>query len=102
YVDGYTGPIDVRMTSVRRVGLVGAEVSNVEFLVGGNELGAGIMGILGRNILSVADTEYDLAHGVVRLSVPKGDCDKTDFAYWAGQAPVVVVPLEEKDRRDTA
>ena len=102
-IEGYTGRIDAKRTRVERVGLLGAELPNVEFVVGGNELGAGIMGILGRNILSIADTEYDLAHGAVRLSFPKGECDKTNFAYWAGEAPVVVVPMDsEQHRADTA
>jgi predicted aspartyl protease/lipoprotein NlpI len=102
-VDGYTGRIEVKRTRVAKLGLLGEELSNVEFLVGGNELGAGIQGILGRNILSVADTEYDLAHGAVRLSFPKGDCDKTNFAHWAGDAPVITAPLERpRSREDTA
>ena len=100
-VEGYTGRIEARQTRVDKVGLLDAELTNVAFLVGGNELGAGIGGILGRNILSAADTEYDLANGVVRLILPKGECDKTNFAYWAGAAPVVVAPLEDQ-RRDTA
>ena len=101
-VHGYTGRIDARIARVAKVGLLDAELNNVEFLVGGNELNAGIMGILGRNILSLADTEYDLAHGVVRLSFPQGDCAKTNFAYWSGGAPVIEAPLErERDMRDT-
>ncbi len=102
-IEGYTGRVDAQMTRVDKVGLLGAQLNNVEFIVGGNELGAGIMGVLGRNILSVADTEYDLAHGVVRLSFPKGDCDKTVFAYWAGEAPVIEAALERGEHRgDTA
>lgn len=103
-IEGYTGKIEASLTRVEKVGLArDAEMPNVEFLVGGNELGAGIMGVLGRNILSVADTEYDLAHGVVRLNFPKGGCDKTNFAYWAGDAPVVVAPLDRNhNRSDTA
>jgi len=101
-IEGYTGRIEARQTLVEKVKLRDAELTNVPFLVGGNELGAGIGGILGRNILSSADTEYDLAHGVVRLSYPKGECDKTNFAHWAGEAPVVVAPLEEQRRADTA
>jgi tetratricopeptide (TPR) repeat protein/predicted aspartyl protease len=96
-IHGYTGRVDARLTRVEKVGLLKTELQNVEFIVGGNEIGAGIMGVLGRNILSMADTEYDLAHGAVRLSFPKGDCAKTDFAHWAGAAPVVVVPLEADD-----
>lgn len=102
-IEGYTGRIEARRTRVDRMGLRSAELRNVEFIVGGNELGAGIMGILGRNILAMADTEYDLAHGTVRLSFPQGACDETNFAYWAGEAPVVVVPLDRRQpRADTA
>jgi predicted aspartyl protease len=102
-LEGYTGPIEAKQTRVEKMGLLGAELTNVEFLVGGNELGAGIMGVLGRDILSMADTEYDLAQGVVRLSFPKGECDKTNLAYWAGEAPVIMVPLDwEQHRADTA
>ncbi|MCE9657943.1 MAG: retroviral-like aspartic protease family protein [Burkholderiales bacterium] len=102
-IEGYTGRIEAKLTRVEKVGLLTAELWNIEFLVGGNELGAGIMGIMGRNILSAGDTEYDLAHGVVRLSFPKGECDKTSFAYWAGEAPVIVAPLDrEQHREDSA
>ncbi|SEL86104.1 Tetratricopeptide repeat-containing protein [Roseateles sp. YR242] len=102
-LEGYTGAIEAQLTRVDRVGLRDAEMKRVEFIVGGNELGAGIMGILGRNILSVVDTEYDLAHGVIRLVSPGNDCEKSNMAYWAGDAPVVVVPLERsRGSRDTA
>jgi len=102
-IQGYTGRVDAKLTRVESMGLLGARLSNVEFVVGGNELGAGIMGVLGRNILSMADTEYDLAHGAVRLSFPKGECAKTNFAHWAGEAPVVEVPLDGGQyRKDTA
>jgi clan AA aspartic protease (TIGR02281 family) len=100
---GYTGSVEARKTRVEKVIFQRNELSNVEFIVGGNELGSGIQGIIGRNFLSMADAEYDLAHGVVRLMFPKGDCDETLFAYWAGEAPVVVVPLETSMRsQDTA
>ena len=102
-IRGYTGPIRARMTRVEKLGLLGSELKKVEFLVGGNELGAGIQGVLGRNILAAGDTEYDLAQGAVRLSFPKGECEKTNLAHWAGTAPVVVVPLNVPfASRDTA
>ena len=90
---GHTGAIQARLTKVEKVGLLGSTLSNIEFIVGGNELGSGIGGILGRNFLSMADTEYDLAHGVVRLAFPKGDCADTNLAYWAGDAPVIETEL---------
>lgn len=97
-IEGYTGSVDARMTKVEKVGLNGSELHGVEFIVGGNEMGSGIMGVLGRNFLSIGDTEYDLAHGVVRLMFPKGDCDKVNFAYWAGDAPVIETDLDNSNR----
>lgn len=96
-LQGYTGAIAAKLTSVEKVKLADAELSNVDFIVGGSELGEGIMGVLGRNILAKGDTEYDLAHGVVRLIFPKGDCKKANFAYWAGDAPIISVPLINND-----
>lgn len=98
-VRGITGDIEMKRTRVEKVGLLGATLPNVEFLVGGNELGAGIDGIIGRNFLSFGDTEYDLAHGVVLLSFPKGDCEDGHYAHWAGEAPVIVAPLQLQDRK---
>jgi len=90
---GMTGRIDFRVTRVERLGLQGSEINGVEFLVGGNEPGAGTMGLLGRNVLSVGDTEYDLANGFVRLMRPNADCADVGLAYWADKTPVVEVPL---------
>lgn len=101
-IEGHTGRLHARLTRVSKVEFNGVEIPNIEFLVGVNELGAGIMGVLGRNFLSVADTEYDLAHGIVRLMFPKGECQNFDFAYWAGNAPVNVVPLSIAEQGDTA
>lgn len=102
-VGGHTGDIEAKLTRVAKVGIQGAQLTDVEFIVGGNELGSGIMGILGRNFLSGADTEYDLAHGMVRLMFPIGDCQKTNLAYWAGEAPVIVESLSRpRNRQDTA
>ena len=93
-VYGITGAVEaLKVTTVKSVVLEKAEVPGIEFLVGGNEINAGIMGVLGRNFLSIADTEYDLAHGMVRLVLPKGDCERTSLAYWAGDAPVIETPL---------
>lgn len=96
---GYTGKVqDLRMTRVDKVSLQGSEIADVDFLVGGKELGSGIQGVLGRNFLSIADTEYDLAHGVVRLVFPKGECKATNLADWAGDAPVIVTALDSNVR----
>lgn len=97
-VTGYTGRVEAKLTRVDQVGLLGTKFPNVDFIVGGNELGSGIQGVLGRNFLSMADTEYDLAHGMVRLVFPKGDCGKLNLAYWAGEAPVIEAELLQSRR----
>lgn len=87
---GHAGSLEASRTWVKTLGFGSAELKNVLFVVGGNEHSNGIKGILGRNILALGDTEYDLAHGIVRLVFPKGDCEAVSMAYWAKDAPVIV------------
>lgn len=96
-VSGWAGAVEAKLAKVDEVKLQGTVLSGVDFLTGINELGSGIGGVLGRNFLSMADTEFDLAHGVVRLMFPKGDCKNNNMAYWAGDAPVIGAALEDAD-----
>lgn len=63
--------------------IANADVSNVEFLVSGNEVGAGSnnVGLIGQNFLEKWDVEYDLANGMIRLMKDEG-CHKALLAYW--------------------
>jgi len=97
-VEGITGAMDARVTTVERLQLIKGDIPRVDFIVGGNEPGAGTMGLLGRNFLSFTDTEYDLANGVIRLSFPSDDCKKANLAYWAGAAHVTELDLEPSYR----
>ena len=92
-VQGLDGKVDADMTTVKKLELLGSSIPDVQFIVGGSEMGAGSMGILGRDILSLVDTEYDLAHGVIRFVVPSEDCSNANMAYWAGTAPVSEIEL---------
>ena len=92
-IQGLTGGIEARVATVKRLQLRDGELPNVDFIIGGNDDGNGTLGLLGRNILSLADTEYDLAHGVVRLVFPDDGCANTNMAYWAGDQAVVELPL---------
>ena len=92
-VEGLTGRVDTRTTVVDKLKLFKGEIDHVEFVVGGNEPGAGTMGLMGRNILWFTDTEYDLAHGAIRFHFPNDDCAKVGMAYWAGSSPVTEVDL---------
>jgi tetratricopeptide (TPR) repeat protein len=84
------GRADVMYSSIKTLTLAGADLHNISFLVGGTEIGAGSVGLLGRNILHLADVEYDLAHGFIRLFEPK-DCAQTPLSYWTGSYSEVAV-----------
>jgi predicted aspartyl protease len=77
----------------------GALYHHVNFLVINTELDEGVAGLLGQNILNVADVEYDLPDGVVRLFKPTG-CDQTMLAYWAKPENVSVVDIRPFDPAD--
>ncbi len=69
--------------------------SHMDFIVGGNELGAGAQALLGQNFLLASDVEYDLANGAIRLIRPGAGCAHTDLAYWAKDQSISALPIEE-------
>jgi tetratricopeptide (TPR) repeat protein len=84
-VIGIGGAADVRVATVKEFSMVGITLKNVDFLVGGSEVGNA--GLLGQNLLERFDVEYDLATGAIRLFHTE-DCEHTLLAYWLapGQA----------------
>jgi tetratricopeptide (TPR) repeat protein len=93
-VEGIAGRAEVLTTRVERLTLKKTVIPNVEFIVGGNEPGAGAVGLLGQNFLAIADVDYDLGNGVIRIVYPGDDCKHAPLAYWAGSQPVVEIELE--------
>ncbi|GEM_PF-161786 len=89
-VVGIGGSADASVTTVRDFTLATIRLHGVEFVVAGSEVGAA--GLLGQNILRIADTEYDLASGTVRLWRPKG-CGKSVLAYWAKDQPLSLIDI---------
>jgi len=83
YGIGIGGTHRVEVVRIKDFGIVGQSLHNLEFLVGGSDTGNAL---IGRNILAIADTEFDLAHGSVKLFQAKG-CDKLGMAYWAAGKP---------------
>jgi tetratricopeptide (TPR) repeat protein/predicted aspartyl protease len=73
-------------------GLNGGTLHNVEFLVAAHSVSTGTDGLIGQNILGVADTEYDLANGIIRLMKVTG-CEGRPLAYWSGTQPVVELAI---------
>jgi len=58
--------------------ILGTTVDHVWFIVGGTDSGHGL---LGANLLDLADLEIDLANGKMTLFRPQG-CRKSGLAYW--------------------
>jgi tetratricopeptide (TPR) repeat protein/predicted aspartyl protease len=85
----------VWVTEVARFTLMGVDIPKIQFLVAGNDLGGGIVGLLGQNVFRLGDVEYDLANGVIRLWRTK-DCGNSALAYWAKDAAVIysVIDIE--------
>jgi predicted aspartyl protease/tetratricopeptide (TPR) repeat protein len=78
-ITGIGGNASVELATIKSFKLVGNDLKNLQFLVGGSDVGNGL---IGQNILSVGDTEYDLANGTVNLIETK-DCRNVNLAYWA-------------------
>ena len=81
-LSGVGGTAAASITTVKEFTLAGIPIHNVQFVVGGSDTGGGAVGLLGQSVLRIADVEYDLANGAIRLMKPHG-CDKTVMAYWA-------------------
>jgi tetratricopeptide (TPR) repeat protein/predicted aspartyl protease len=79
---GINGEADIKVATVATLTIFNTPVPRVDFLVGGSDPGAGTVGLLGQNLLRIADIEYDLAQGAVRFLQPR-DCKKSPLAYWA-------------------
>jgi len=83
-VRGVTGATEASITTVKEFTLAGVPIHNVEFIVGGSQPGRAV-GLIGQNVFRLADVEYDLAHGAIRL-LKAIDCEKNTLAYWATQS----------------
>ena len=89
YITGIGGTASVELATIKSFGIVGHDIKNVRFLVGGTDSGNGL---IGRNLLGIADTEFDLANGSVKLVKPQ-NCGNGALAYWTGGKPWFTVPL---------
>lgn len=93
-LSGIGGSTNTEVASVAHFGLAGADLRNIEFLVGGSDTGQ--TGLIGQNVLGLADVEYDLPNGAVRLFRPK-NCGKIAFAYWTEGKPFFEIPIQSKE-----
>ena len=89
---GVGGEARTWLTVVKTFTIFDLPIPNVEFIVAGNDL-EGAAGLLGQNVFRIADVEYDLARGAIRLMRPH-DCSKAMLAYWATSQPYSVVDID--------
>lgn len=95
-VNGVGGSAQTWITHVPKFTIFGLELHKVPFLVLGNDLGQGAVGLLGQNVFSLGDVDYDLANGVIGILRTHGDCRKASLAYWANAKglPYSVIDIE--------
>jgi tetratricopeptide (TPR) repeat protein/predicted aspartyl protease len=85
---------ELSIAQVKAFSLAGVNLRNVDFFVGGGEVGSGAAGLIGQNVLRIGDVEYDLAKGVIRLWKPSG-CDGAMMAYWSRDTPYSVMDIND-------
>jgi predicted aspartyl protease len=81
YIQGIGGNVALSVATVKVFTIFNVPVKNMEFVVVNSDMGGGTAGLLGQNILRIADIEYDLAHGMIRF-FRSDRCEHTDLAYW--------------------
>jgi len=87
---GIGGSSSPDLVTVRKFGIADKSLDSVQFLVGGSDAGNGL---IGRNLLAIEDTEFNLAGGSVKLVRPH-ECNNTAIAYWAPGKPYFTAPLD--------
>jgi clan AA aspartic protease (TIGR02281 family) len=90
---GVGGDASAQFAHVKEFGILGTTLDNIDFIVGGTDTG---YGLLGANLLDLADLEIDLAHG--KLTLFKVDhCDNLSLAYWSKDGNYNVADIEPSD-----
>jgi predicted aspartyl protease len=84
-VSGFSGSTDVKVTTTHTFELFGYTFPSMDFVVGADNILSterDVVGLLGDNILTGSDVEFDLANGAIRL-INADDCAHAQLAYWA-------------------
>ena len=90
-VGGAENRVDV--ATVKRFGLGILDLPDIVFLAL-PDAERGSAGLLGQNVLSLFDTEYDIGNGMIRLMKPSEGCAHANLGYWADDKAVNVVDVE--------
>ncbi|HUW54784.1 MAG TPA: aspartyl protease family protein [Rhodanobacter sp.] len=78
-LSGVGGTAEFEFAGVKEFGILNTTLHDIGFMVGGTDVGDGL---LGANLLDLADVEIDLAHGKVTL-FNADSCKKLALAYWS-------------------
>jgi tetratricopeptide (TPR) repeat protein/predicted aspartyl protease len=89
---------DARAVEATDFSFVNAGFHNIQFLVGGRVGGRGLSGVMGENVLSPFDVEYDFANGVMRFFKPEGCGNNANLAYWSTGKALSRIPLDMPGR----
>jgi len=94
-ITGVGGQADVQFAHVKDFGVLDTTLNDVDFIVGGSDTGNGL---LGANLLDLADLELDLAQG--KLTLFSADhCSKQPLAYWSKDDKYNVADIEPASDR---
>ncbi len=96
FMEGVGGSTQPSVGTAKVFTLANVDIPNVDFLVGGSEVGGGNSGLLGQNFLMKWNVEYDLAKGSIRL-FKDTNCAKQFLAYWIAQTdqPYTITDIEK-------
>jgi tetratricopeptide (TPR) repeat protein len=93
HATGIGGDQTISVANVKAFTIAGATLANVPFTVSDNELGPGVAGLMGQNVLGLDDVDYDLANGAIRLLHSSG-CGNRNVVVWAADRETSIIPLE--------
>jgi tetratricopeptide (TPR) repeat protein len=89
-IRGIGGDTQFSLTTIKSFGLTkDVTMGEVAMLAIPGAGGAGVVGLLGENILGFADIEYDLPHGAIRFFRQQG-CQGANLGYWSNGAAVEI------------
>lgn len=92
-VQGVGGWSRALVVTARDFTLAQADLKDMQFITVPTRYLGGIAGVIGENILRLADTEYDLENGVIRIWRPHG-CGNSELAYWVKNQPYSTIDIE--------
>jgi tetratricopeptide (TPR) repeat protein len=99
-VEGIGGSAGATVGEASDFNFAGVPLKHVQFVVGGRDYYPDTVGLLGENLLSWADVEYDFAHGVMRFIKVEG-CGDKPLAYWS-RGNYGVIPIDAYNPPESA